>query len=741
MKTTRILLLLAIFATATLTAQFNDRPPRTDTYTVGLNGGKAWLDSDVATDGGFGAGLTIGKSFGRNSNFPLGLDLRTRLLYTQTRGMNAYSSDVAAGNDALNGSRGVDGPDYSDFPFVFDNYQTHTFEAGVEAGLTLNQLRRNRGIIAGVYGGIGAVWNRATIDQLDAQGNEYFGPYARVDQGLPNDVTLRELRGNVFDGTYETLGDSYGTDFGKINIAPSVGVELGLELTPNIALVGGHRVTFTGQDHLDGQQWRRPDQDVLHYTNIGLQFTFNRQRNTGRQRTTRPRWNPLPPRRPRTGGGGTTGPVYTPDYRSEPVVEWTTPRARTETTATTYRVEARVRYADELVFEVNGRRSYDFTLEQDCFVANVPLDLGRNFLELRARNRYGTEVDRVDVYREAVVEYGNEDTPVLAHRPAIRITRPNANEWTTEARTYTLEATLDHVARPEQIELFHNDVRRDFDFTNGKLRSEVALNVGDNQLRIVAANSAGASRKGVLIIRREQADKPGKPTTPVDNPVLEQEEWDDELDLEEAEVALPRVDIQKPFLDRVTTTQPTMVILADVHHVQETSGIKLRVNGKTFAIQQFNPKTGRLKHTVALKRGSNVVEITATNAASTARDQVVILYEPKPVEKPTNPVDGDIDDGGEKPTRPVVTEPVPNKPGKPTTTKPRKPVNPTPTPRPGADKPTKPTSTVTTKPGKPADTKKPSGTVTTNPVGADKATTPTKPSGDLAEDKKTRKGN
>ena len=658
MKTNRFLLLLALFATATLSAQFNDRPSRVDNYTIGLHLGKAWQDADVHTaPGGFGAGLTLGRSYGRNTDFPLGLDLRTRLLYTKTRGMDHYASDVPAGNNALNGTRPADGPDYREFPFVFNNYQTHTAELGVEAGLTLNQLRRNRGIIAGIYGGLGAVWNRAAIDQLDGQNDEYFGPYARIDQGLPRDVTLRNLRNDVFDGHYETRADGYATELGNVTVAPSFGVELGLELTPNLSVVGGHRVTLTGRDNLDGQRWKDPRQDVLHYTSVGLRFNFSRQRQAARQpRNPRPRWNPLPPRRPRPGGGGTTGPVYTPDpiYRSEPTVAWTRPRRRVETEQPTYRVEAQVRAADVLVFEVNGRRIDDFTLEADCLVATVPLAFGQNFLELRASNEDGSARDRVEIFRHRTPLDEPTDPPVDTERPVVRITRPHAQDWTTDAARYTLEATVENVARAAQLRVTQNGtVVGELTYADGRLSTVLKLNPGDNRIRVAATNSSGSMETTVLLTRRVlEAD----PTPPEDEDtlVLDDGVWENELDLEEAATVLPRVEIQKPHRDRTTTTREEMTLLVDIQSVQDAVGIQVHVNGKPFAPGNFNAKTGRLKQTVALRRGSNVIRFTATNAAGTARDQVVVLYHPKPSPQPDR-------SGDKEPTsepRPVVTEPV-----------------------------------------------------------------------------------
>ena len=710
MKNLLLTTLLTFVVATFLPAQFGERY-RKDTYTVGLNGGKAYQNSDVkAAPGGFGAGLTVGKSFGRDGNFPVALDLRSRLLYTQTRGLDFYTSDNILSNDALNGIRGPDYLNYPestgiDQPRVFHNYQTRTGELGVEAMLHLNQLRKNTGVIVGVYGGLGAVWNQAKVDQLDANGNEYYTGYANTDEFGPKDKVLQELRESVLDGYYETTADGYDSGYGDLSIMPSAGIELGMELTPNLSLVGGHRMTFSGQDKLDGQQWKNADKDLLHYTNIGLQFSFDRLRGGSRDRTRNRTRVPRAPRTPNTtkyrplvniylpgqnsitttedfldlratvdrvenswdvfvtvNGRSVDFDLYGKDLRStvplepgnnkivvsatnrdgrtedvlrvdkqqvvviiddtggwnneetfyrQPEVRWIRPGNATETEAERIALEAEIRYASEVELWINGQRSTDFTRSGDRLLANVALETGENYFTITAHNNRGTQNAERSVIRK------EQDLPIAL--PTVRFTNPGKHGTIVEQAAFEVTAEIGHIAGAGQLQFFHNDRRID-KFTldaAGKFRSRLELAVGENFLKLIATNN-GHTTERATYLKYELIDN-----TPV---VVAPETKGDDLEMEEGQDILPTVDIQRPIRNSVTVQKRSYLFLVDTRHV-EAGQISIVLNGKQLTLQEFQPNSGRVRQTLTLKEGRNIVDVVVENNAGRAGDRAIINYE------------------------------------------------------------------------------------------------------------------
>jgi hypothetical protein len=159
---------------------------------------------------------------------------------------------------------------------VYANHKTNLAEVGMEGVFTLNQLREKTGIGLTLTGGVGLAWYKASIDQRDAAGL-YDVKYESLDEGGSRSYSSAQL--DAFrDGKYETLADGFG-GAGKFGIMPSIGFEFDYNLTPDLAIGLGHRMTFSGTDLLDGQQWTDANNltgnnDILHYTSLGLKYTL-----------------------------------------------------------------------------------------------------------------------------------------------------------------------------------------------------------------------------------------------------------------------------------------------------------------------------------------------------------------------------------------------------------------------------------------------------------------------------------
>jgi large repetitive protein len=244
--------------------------------TLGLNGGLSYQSSDVrARFDGYGLGLTLAKNLYYHPASPITFDLRGRFLLARQYGLDGRRSFNIADHPALNGTFGLD---YLNYPselgvnegFVYHNHRTTVGELAGEAVLSWHSDRLGPGVFVSLFGGLGLGVYNARIDQADRLGAPYYDAYANL-EGSARRIR-RELKNNVLDGNYETLPDPFNR--GGAGFMPSAGLEAGIQLTPHFAIAAGHRVTFSGTDILDGNQWAGGGNDLYHYTSLGLKFTF-----------------------------------------------------------------------------------------------------------------------------------------------------------------------------------------------------------------------------------------------------------------------------------------------------------------------------------------------------------------------------------------------------------------------------------------------------------------------------------
>jgi len=197
-------------------------------WTLGINGGWAYQQSDVRSQfNGYGVGLTLAKNMAYRPGGHLSLDLRTTAIENNT---------------ALNGSGSLDYREVSNGPgFVYSNYNTRLGELSAEAVIHLNRLRENTNWDVSVYGGIGLDIYNTRINQLNGT-ETYSDQYLAIEPGA-SISTARSTLKSVLDDSYETLGDEFGGSL-KAGIMPSLGVEAYYWLTPRFAAGFGHRAIF-----------------------------------------------------------------------------------------------------------------------------------------------------------------------------------------------------------------------------------------------------------------------------------------------------------------------------------------------------------------------------------------------------------------------------------------------------------------------------------------------------------------
>lgn len=674
MKTSQniyITTLLLLFGALTLSAQQSSTTFTPGYWTFGINGGWAYQSSDVkARFNGFGLGATLGKNLYYKPGAPLAFDLRGRFLYTQQYGLDGLRSYDLEKNTALNGTGALN---YLNYPanlqeprgFVFANHETTTAELALEGLFTFNRLRERTGVHLGLYGGIGLNWYRAEIDQADALGSEYFEDYANLNDNKSISAVRNDLR-NILDGTYETLADG-NVDDGSIKFMPSLGFELGYQLSPNFLLYCGHRLTFSGTDALDGQRFEDPNNDLYHYTNLGLRWTIQPKE----------------------------------EKALSPVIDIILPLGSPYTTnSPTGLVIANIRHinsAADVDCIINGR-SVGFSFDKERFSLDTPLKSGSNEVTIIARNAVGQ--DR----KSLILVYNEEITPPREEvaRPRVRFNNPYTSSTRTEDDNFDIRATIENVNDRNDVTFTLNGSARNFSFSNGELRANIPLREGENVVKIQARNSAGADAAEVSIIR---ALRILPPTVDITEPTGSRVEsaadnirlsaqvrhvenksdirlvvngrdiWNFEydkgyltaaIDLESGantvvvtagnsagtardEVTIvyrepvvvqnpPQITFIQPNRASSSTTQLTASIEALVKNVPNRSNIVFLENGSRRYDFNFDTKTGRLTTNVNLLLGNNEITIRATNQDGEAEQGVAIRRIKEEVRIPRPPV-------------------------------------------------------------------------------------------------------
>lgn len=639
-------------------------PSHLPPYTFGISAGTSYQSSDVRIDqGGLGLSAWLGRVYS-TSEAGVGFGLRGRLSYSKSLGLDPFPTTAISQNEALNGVRALD---YTNYPdelgvdpgFVYFNHRTDLIELAGEAVFTLNRLRTRNGLHVAVYGGYGLDWYQVRYDQASDGTQPYYNQYAELDPNAPKSQILQALDRQILDGEYETLADGFEDGLGKLKFMPSVGIELGFNLTPNLTLIGGHRTTFSGTDLLEGQQWEVPNNDILHYTTLGLEWRI-----PARPRGKRPHIQVIAPN--------------------------TTPWQSPWPDAT---IRARIRHVTDptdIGCTLNGRPlPFEFFGEQ--FTCRTPLLPGRNEVVISAANDYGTDRAVVVILYEPSV---GPSAPPAAYRPEIRFIQPPHDGFETYEETFTLQADVLQVADRRDIQVWHNNhPTDDFTFSAGRLSAKVRLREGRNTFRIRASNPIGAAEvtrsvQYIVVWQKPEVHitKPSAVThyTTHNSAIIKatvkhvrdrtnlrltvngrnwpQFSFDGQMVYAEIDLAPgsnlvrliatnergeaydertiikqdtptmpaqgPRITFIQPAQPHTTHDQPQYLLIAEIAHVRSPQNIKLRINGQR--IDQFVWDGHTLRKRIDLVNGENHIWIRATNDEGAEEAEVRITY--------TNPV-------------------------------------------------------------------------------------------------------
>ena len=593
-------------------APFFDEPQ--DYRTLGIDIGLSYLTSDVrAAWGGWGIGITYEKNMVHQKGGPFDLGIRGRLMYANSRGFD---------NRATAGVRDNPLSAYRGDSIYFANHLTHQGELSLEGVLTFNQLREKQGIYATLFGGLGIVGYDVRIDQLNANGAKYN--YKSLG-ATPSVSDVRALH----DGSFETsrLG---GDTLTGISAMPSVGAEIGFQVSPKFMIVLGHKWMFTGTDLFDGKEFiNKVDKGVRNdfhqYTHLGLKWILG-------ARKPKPEYpkEPNPPR-PDPTYPTPTNPTPTSPRPTErlPVVRFTAPNAYLETTRQRLPIVVKI----DNVFDypsvflmVNGRESRDFAFRNGELTSDILLQEGSNSVTVSAKNSAGSSSDNVNITlrREGTPTNPTPTNPTppnpnptpTVYLPRVQITStgtPTSDNF-GGCRT-NLEARFENVNSRNEISLTVNGrAQSNFSFDNNTkiLRGPLSLGVGTNQIVVSARNAAGSGsdQRSVTCAEKPRA-----------NP--------------------PTVRINQPSDGQVFETNP-VEIRANIENVSNRNQVEMYLNGNRVTNFVYNNSDRSVTARVNLNAGENQIRIKATNDGGASEDATRFALRVKrlpdtPIEPPTPP--------------------------------------------------------------------------------------------------------
>ncbi len=581
-----LLLTLICFGVSAQEIERSHFPPReAGWWTLGINGGWAYQQSDVPTTlQGYGFGMTLAKNLYYQPGSAISFDARGRWLYSQTIGLDTKRSNGLENNTALNGERqGDEGLNYlapTGPGYVFQNHKTHQFELGLEGVLTANRLRERTGIIASLYGGINADWYNTLLDQSNSNG---IYDYSKISVDDSKSSIKSILRNETLDGIYETKAHGFENGNGKIAFMPSVGIELGYQFTPRFSMHVGHKATFAKVDDLDGELWDNNnvltgDNDIHHYTNLGLQWIIDphqKKRNPPIINVTRPGTNP---------------------YISR---------------SSAGRVAAKIKYVNskaDVTCSVNGQPT-SFSFNRGNMIVTFPLQYGDNEIHITATNDVGFDEETVIIY------YGDNSTPPVVgsgtnntNLPQVNITNPRNSNTETENDRMTIKANVRYVDNKNDIEFYVNGRRTnnfDYDRRSRQFSGAAQLREGRNEIEIIAQNSAGSDRDNTVIIFKEKAK-------------------------------YPRVNITTPSRSPYETTQSSITIRADLENVNSKSDVQFYVNGRERSLFDYDTRSGRFSADLNLSEGNNEIIVKGYNLAGDAQDAATVILKRTTTTSPTN---------------------------------------------------------------------------------------------------------
>lgn len=537
----------------------------------GLNAGAAWNTTDVKNKTNIGWGFILGRSFNYNYGKKISFDLRLRYLNGKWYGQDYDTTTTLGYNEAYAPLSGpIAGYDTTS-GYLINNFQADVHELGLELALHLNSVRETHGWDPYIFGGANIVWNQTYGDlvYIDSLG-EYLYNYS------PSGMTKPEWN-LMTDDTYDNALDGSNQNKYNVDFMPSLGIGLGYQVGPRFSVGVEHKTTFALKDVFDGyvnpeKRWGLFENDIYHYTSAYLKFNFRSRHREQHDETIIVEDDPI-----MVGSGDC----------DEPRIKISSPSSSSiNVTSQEFTVRAKFEFVsgrDNIQFSVNQNASTNFAFNaaNGNFEAPIFLQPGMNTIILSAGNGCGRDEETMNI----------NYTPCTD--PVVSFIAPSNGGDNVEQSSYMVSASI---AGAESIQFIVNGVNTSgysFNANTGAFSDRINLKPGSNVIRIIATNSCGNDEQTVSI--------------------------------NYTECAFPKVNISGG--NTINVDEPTYDLRGTVTNVSSKSNISFKVNGITKSFI-YNTSSKLVQSVVALKSGSNTIQISATNDCGNDTETITVIYTP-----------------------------------------------------------------------------------------------------------------
>jgi hypothetical protein len=624
-------------------------------FTLGLNAGGAWQESDVESTPGGGWGFYMGHSlFNKRDAFFSGT-ARLRYMNSVTYGQN-YSDDFYGNTNLENLNY------YPDSLNFAHNHRTDLHDVSVELRLNFEKLRRKNRILLAAYAGAGLGVYGTKFDQKLGGVTGFNYDYEGIDFNQSPEA-IRSQIDLMQDDDYET--NAYGLAEGdqyKVQFMPTLGGELGFWFTPYFALGIGHRTTFTLRDDFEGVT-KGENQSVNHYTSLNLHWRVN----------------------------GGKREIDCPD------VQFQLPASNNNTfntSASSVFVSANISNVkfSQINYTINGQRADNFTYNasSNSFKSNLQLVEGPNTIVLQAKNSCGTDGQNITIFY-------TPSEPSADQPPLVTLLNPVANPLSTIEQSLNIEAQILYVNGKNNVIFKHNgSILNNFNFSGTSFSaSNIALTPGQNTFSIQGINQDGSDIKTLIVNYEINTPKP-LPIVRIINPAFSPYNVDNaSFDLSASilnvysrndvqftingqvstnfsfsgtnfaanninlnpgantfvvtgrniqgqdsksvvvvyqQALAPVVNITYPTMNPFNTNISSLNFSASILNIDDRQSISFTVNGQIST--NFNYANTFLTANLNLLEGNNIVQVSAFNNAGQDSKSTLIIYRPAVVEQP-----------------------------------------------------------------------------------------------------------
>ncbi len=208
--------------------------------------------------------------------------------------------------------------------------------------------------------------------------------------------------------------------------------------------------------------------------------------------------------------------------------------------------------------------------------------------------------------------------------PTVHIYQPTDDPHITNRPNEVVKATITNIQTGvDQVTMTVNGRNTNFTFYNGELLSDVALQIGTNEVIIRARNAVGSAEDRTVIIYRTENNNPTPPPTPTEpRPIVR--------------ITTPRNGASFEF--------PNQRVIATVQNIGNSGNITVSLNGQNLG--NVYVTNNEIAQDIQLVEGSNRIVVTARNSSGSASDEVTVYYrrpqpqQPQPTVRIARPTNG-----------------------------------------------------------------------------------------------------